>query len=165
MTVELPWLREKGFRCFGCSPDNPVGLALRMHRLPDDALGARVTFSEDYASYPGVVHGGIVAVLVDELMGDMIALDRGLLSFTVTLRVKNLMPVRTGVPHTAVARYCGEGDGIIRTEADVLGEDGEPCAMASGTYQPIRSAQAQELMTMTGPEHLRMRHYFDHEIG
>src|SRR4051812_2435723 len=65
--VDLPWLDEPRFQGFGCSPRNDRGLALRMYRVEENRLGTDVTFPDRYESYPGVVHGGIVSALVDEL--------------------------------------------------------------------------------------------------
>jgi len=163
--VELPWRAEPKFRCFGCSPDNPVGLALQLYRLADGRIAGRSTLGEDYASYPGIVHGGIINVLVDEVMGDLIAIERGMLAFCLTLRTKMLRPLRTGRPYLTAARLTGENAGSLRTEADVLGDDGEVHVMASATYQPIRSEQAQSLMGLDDAEYDRLRHYFDHSIG
>lgn len=163
--VELPWLDEPRFQCFGCSPRNRIGLALQMFRLGDGRLATDVTLSEAYASYPGVVHGGIVSVLVDELMGDLIALDRGLLAFSVTLRTKFLRPLRTGTPYRAVARIAREGGGVVHAEADVLGLDGTPHVMANSAYQPISSEQAEGHMGLVGADRDRLAHYFDHAIG
>ncbi|HTJ66788.1 MAG TPA: PaaI family thioesterase [Actinospica sp.] len=163
--VKLPWLDEPRFHCFGCSPRNKVGLALKMIRLEDGRLASDIVFTEDYASYPGVVHGGIVSVLVDELMGDLIALDHGLLAFSVTLRTKFLEPLLVGLPYRAVASIVGVGDGILRTEADVLAADDRVVLMSSATYQPIRSEQATEHMGLDPADHARIGHYFDHQMG
>ncbi|MDQ3403978.1 MAG: PaaI family thioesterase [Actinomycetota bacterium] len=163
--ITLPWLDEPKFQCFGCSPRNHIGLALTMHRVGDGRIRSEITFSENYASYPGVVHGGIVGVLVDEIMGDLLALDRGMLAFSTTLRTKFLMPLRVGVPYTAEARISKEGAGVVMTEADVSSADGEVHVMANGTYQPIRSDQAKEFMGLDGADYDRLHHYFDHRIG
>jgi uncharacterized protein (TIGR00369 family) len=163
--VELPWLDEPRFACFGCSPRNRIGLALQMVRLDDGRLATDVTFSEDYASYPGVVHGGVVSVLVDELMGDLIALDRGLLAFSVTLRTKFLEPLLVGKPYRAMAAISSTGNGVLHTQADVLSADGRTVLMANGSYQPISSAQATVHMGLAPDDHMRIGHYFDHQIG
>ncbi|MEV0639935.1 PaaI family thioesterase [Streptomyces sp. NPDC050619] len=163
--VVLPWLDEPRFECFGCSPRNKIGLALKMYRLGDGRLGTDITFSDAYASYPGVVHGGIVSVLVDELMGDLIALDRGLLAFSVTLRTKFLQPLQTGTPYRAVARIVRESGGVVHAEADVLDADGTPHVMANSAYQPISSEQAEGHMGLVGADRERLAHYFDHAIG
>src|ERR1700749_3855878 len=63
--IDLPWAGEPRFRCFGCSPANPVGLALELRRLPGGEGRAEATFSENYASYPGIVHGGLISTVAD----------------------------------------------------------------------------------------------------
>jgi uncharacterized protein (TIGR00369 family) len=163
--ITLPWLEEPKFRCFGCSPRNHIGLALRMHRVGPGVIRSEVTFGEDYASYPSVVHGGIVGVLVDEIMGGLLALDRGMLAFATTLRTRFLKPVRVGEPYVAEARVAKEGAGVVMTEADVSAKDGEVHVMAAATYQPIRSDQARGFMGLDGDDYDRLRHYFDHRIG
>lgn len=164
VAVELPWAYEPKFRCFGCSPRNPIGLALDLRQLPDGEIGATTTFSENYASYPGIVHGGIVSTLVDEVMGDMLALRWGMLAFSVTLRTRMLLPLRVGEPYLTTARITGSGQGVVRTEADITGPDGEVHVMATAAFQPIRSEQARVLMGLNDSEHARLSHYFDHEM-
>jgi acyl-coenzyme A thioesterase PaaI-like protein len=52
--------------CFGCSPTNPGGLRLRFFR-DGDAVSSVVTLPAVYQGAPGVVHGGMQAVLLDEV--------------------------------------------------------------------------------------------------
>jgi acyl-coenzyme A thioesterase PaaI-like protein len=163
--VELPWAHEPKFRCFGCSPRNPIGLALRLRRMPGGEVSAETTFSDDYASYPGIVHGGIVSTLADEVMGDLLALRFGMLAFSASLRMRMLLPLRVGEPYLTVARITGSGNRVIRTEADITGADGELHVVANAAYQPIRSDQARLLMGLDDAEHARLGHYFDHEMG
>lgn len=161
--VDLPWAREPKFRCFGCSPRNPIGLALELRRLPGGEISAETTFSEDYASYPGIVHGGLVSTVVDEVMGDMLALRYGMLAFSVSLRTRMLLPLRVGEPYVTTARMAGSGPGVIRTEADITSQDGEVHVMANAAFQPIRSEQARLLMGLDDTEYARLSHYFDHQ--
>jgi len=163
--IEFPWHAEPSFNCFGCSPRNPIGLKLRMMRLPDGEYAAETTFSENYASYPGIVHGGIVNVLVDEVMGDTLALIHGMLAFSITLRTKMLLPLRVAVPYLTLGRITGRGNGVLHTEAEVSGPGGELHVMATGTYQPIRSEQARTLMELDEAAFGRVQHYFDHGTG
>ena len=166
--LALPWA---GFGCFGCSSENAAGLALSLQRLPDGRVAARTTLPERYASYPGIVHGGIISTLVDEVMGNLIAIDHGLLAFCATLRTRMLAPVRTGRPYLTAARLVGTSAGTgasagtVRAEADVLDADGEVCVMASGTYQPISAADARALMGLGDAEYANVQHFFDHRIG
>jgi len=160
--IELPWHDEPAFNCFGCSPRNPIGLKLRMRRLCNGDYATETTFSANYASYPGIVHGGIVHVLLDEVMGDTLALVHGMLAFSVTLRSKMLLPLKVGERYLTVARISGQGNGVLHTEAEITGPDGELHVMATGTFQPIRAEQAKSLMRLDDATFGRVRHYFDH---
>jgi hypothetical protein len=102
---------------------------------------------------------------MDEIMGSLLALDRGLLAFCVTLRTRFLMPLRVGEPYATEARIVKEAAGTIMTEADVSGKDGSVHVMAAATYQPIRSDQAKEILGLDGDAYDRLCRYFDHRIG
>lgn len=51
--------------CVGCSPTNPIGLHL-VFRREGDAITGRYTAPEHFRGGPGAVHGGILALLLDE---------------------------------------------------------------------------------------------------
>jgi acyl-CoA thioesterase FadM len=65
---ELPLLNPSEYpNCFVCGPANPVGLHLRVHRDGTDAVAAyRPTIHQE--GYPQRFHGGLVALLVDEML-------------------------------------------------------------------------------------------------
>jgi acyl-coenzyme A thioesterase PaaI-like protein len=163
--MPLPWLDEPKFRCFGCSPYNPHGLALKMRRLDDGTLVSNLRISEQYASYPGMVHGGIIGVIVDELMCDLIGLDRQMIAISVNLRTRLLQPLLVGHRYRATARIARENEGLIQVEADIADLGGDLHVMASGSYRAMRSSQARSVMDLDDAEFDRLRHYFDHQIG
>ena len=136
---------EEWFRCFGCSPRNPRGLALEPRLTGSDEATCDVTFDADLASHPGIVHGGIVSTAVDDLMANLLVMQRRVLTFSTVLRTRFLSPVLTGRPYRIVARITGEWDGGFRTEAEVAGGDGRVCASATATYAPIGADQFAEL--------------------
>lgn len=57
-----------GDNCFGCGADNPDGLHLRFERRDDGSAASQAEVSSAYQGEPGVVHGGIQATLLDEIM-------------------------------------------------------------------------------------------------
>lgn len=67
IAIDIP-----GNRCFGCGPVNPVGLKLVFY--PDGPQGVFTHFvaEPDHCGAEGVVHGGLQAVLLDEVMGTAI---------------------------------------------------------------------------------------------
>jgi len=54
--------------CFGCGKKNPFGLRLKFSRV---GSGVRTEFTpgECYQSWPDIIHGGIIATILDEAMG------------------------------------------------------------------------------------------------
>jgi acyl-coenzyme A thioesterase PaaI-like protein len=55
--------------CFVCGVANPFGLHLTFYQVEPGQVEAEITLSEQFQGYPGVVHGGIVAAMLDEVTG------------------------------------------------------------------------------------------------
>lgn len=55
-------------RCFVCGHRNPYGLHL-VFRLENDTVVADFQPREEHQGFPGIIHGGIVAALLDETLG------------------------------------------------------------------------------------------------
>src|SRR5512147_409180 len=92
--------------CFVCGRDNPLGLKTRWES--DVASGesrCSVTLPEAFNSYPGVVHGGIVAALLDEAMVRALLVEGGFDDLLVTARmeVAYRQATPTETPITVVA--------------------------------------------------------------
>ncbi|WP_268761264.1 PaaI family thioesterase, partial [Frankia sp. AvcI1] len=133
---ELPWAVLADYRCFGCSPHNPHGLALEFDEHPE-GLQAVFELGRSYESYPGVVHGGLLGVVCDETMGNLIVVRTGLVAFTVSMRMRYLAPVATGHGYTCVARLTAGADAgspLIGATAEIVDADGVPVVTASATY-------------------------------
>jgi acyl-coenzyme A thioesterase PaaI-like protein len=93
--------------CFVCGLENPVGLHLRIYRTRPGEIEAAFTAPEAFQGYPGVLHGGIAASILDEIcgrvhMGDDPASPRFL--FTAKLEVKYRRNIPVGVPLRIVGK-------------------------------------------------------------
>ena len=55
--------------CFVCGIANPFGLGLRFYQTGLGEVAAEVTVPEHFQGYPGIVHGGVVAAMLDEIAG------------------------------------------------------------------------------------------------
>ncbi len=84
-------------RCFGCS--EVTGRSLQIVRAPrDDGVGieGRVWFGPEHMGAPGLVHGGLLATLADEVMGSVEHGGEGLrLTADMTVRFRRPAPVDT----------------------------------------------------------------------
>src|SRR5947199_6588960 len=54
--------------CFVCGQRNPYGLQL-VFRLENNTIVADFQPREEHQGFPGVIHGGIVAAVLDEALG------------------------------------------------------------------------------------------------
>lgn len=53
--------------CFVCGVENPIGLALKFYQTGPGEVTAECVLGDEYQGYPGIVHGGIVAAMLDEI--------------------------------------------------------------------------------------------------
>ncbi|MFA5089994.1 MAG: PaaI family thioesterase [Candidatus Omnitrophota bacterium] len=51
--------------CFGCSPDNPSGLKVRF-KIKDKLLVGEFDSNHNHEGPPGIIHGGVIAAIIDE---------------------------------------------------------------------------------------------------
>ena len=96
-------------RCFGCGPLNEEGL--QMTFLPEgDVSVTEFEVPARYQSWKGVVHGGMVALMLDEAVG-WAAWHRGHPGVTGKLEVRYRLPLRVGER----VRLTGRVDNVRRT--------------------------------------------------
>lgn len=80
-------MSEKHSWCFACGSDNPIGLKLEFKEENDKYI-TEFTPGPEHQSYNGMVHGGIISTLLDEVMGRYINIKTGKNAFTARLEVR-----------------------------------------------------------------------------
>ncbi|ODU07561.1 MAG: hypothetical protein ABS81_00135 [Pseudonocardia sp. SCN 72-86] len=140
--LDLPWYGRDDHRCFGCAPANPHGLALRFTDTGDGGLTTTLRVGHDHESYPGVVHGGIVALTCDEIMGNLIVLRDGRVAVTTSLRMRYVGACRVGDEYTVTAHIDRETPDVVHTVAEVTDTDGTVVAVATAAYRPLAAEPA-----------------------
>ncbi|MCK6540220.1 MAG: PaaI family thioesterase, partial [Anaerolineales bacterium] len=93
--------------CFICGLENPVGLHLHIYETEPGVVETNYTAPDHFQGYPGVLHGGIIAALIDELggrahMGSDPQNPRFM--FTAKLEVKYRKNVPIGRPLKVIGR-------------------------------------------------------------
>jgi uncharacterized protein (TIGR00369 family) len=82
-------------RCYGCGPANPASLGIT-HRTSPDGVEARIRFGVQHQGAPGLVHGGLLATLLDEAMGTVPVVSPGIrLTTEMTVRYLRPTPIDT----------------------------------------------------------------------
>jgi len=55
--------------CFVCGLENPVGMHLHIYEVEPGMVESQYIAPDHFQGYPGVLHGGMVAALIDEISG------------------------------------------------------------------------------------------------
>ena len=120
--------------CFGCGRDNPTGVALPME-WDGEKVTALFVPKEVYAGFEGIIHGGIVCTLLDEVMWWAIAVQERRCAVTADMRIKFHRPV------TTKGRYTVEGwvkehprQKVFVASARVLDGQGKVCAQSEARF-------------------------------
>ncbi len=83
--------------CFICGMENPVGLHLHFEETAPGEVTADCVVAEKYQGYPGIVHGGIVAAMLDEISGRALMGDglhpRFMYTARLNIRYRKHVPV------------------------------------------------------------------------
>ena len=119
--------------CFGCGPANPIGLHLAFEHHPEGGVQARFKPGVEHQGWDGVMHGGLVTVLLDEAMAWAAAASTRIY-YTGRLEVRYRQPVRTATPLIIRGWVTRDRRRTLETRAEIQSEDGQTLAEASALY-------------------------------
>jgi acyl-coenzyme A thioesterase PaaI-like protein len=131
-------LQPNSRHCFACGLHNPVGLRLRFEDDGQDEVRTTYRAPAHFEGYPGVVHGGIVTALLDEIVGrtPMIA-DPNHFMMTVKLEVKFRQPVPVETPLTITGRMCKRRGRLATAQAELRLPNGTLAAEAEAVLADL----------------------------
>jgi uncharacterized protein (TIGR00369 family) len=112
---------NEGF-CFGCGKNNPIGMKLKFIKV-GEAIRAEFTPHKMHQGWPGLLHGGIVMMLLDEAMSN-IAYATGQTTLTARMEVTWRQPVKVVEPLVVTAWITRHRKKIIETAGKVTLKDG-----------------------------------------
>jgi uncharacterized protein (TIGR00369 family) len=119
-------------RCFVCGAENPAGLKIEFRMDPERGEAeANVSFPGRYQGWEKIVHGGLLATVLDEAM-IYAAGATGLKCVTGEITVRYIQPARTDETYRLKGRVTGAKGKITFAESEIIGGDGEAVARASG---------------------------------
>lgn len=68
--VHMSKIKQPNSRhCFICGLENPIGLHLHIYETEPGVVESKYIAPDHFQGYPGVLHGGIVAAIIDEISG------------------------------------------------------------------------------------------------
>lgn len=93
---------------------------------------------ERHLNPSGTVHGGLISTLIDASMAEALntMTEEGEQPFTIQITVNYMKPGKPGTL-TSTAQVRKGGERITIVEAEVVQDEAEVIALATGTYTPV----------------------------
>lgn len=121
--------------CLLCGKDNPFGLHARFWELEGEEILCVITPRDEHQSYPGRMHGGIAAAILDETIGRAANIfEPEGFGVTAELTTKYRKPVPLDVELRAVARITKNNSRMFEGTGELLLPDGTVAVEAWGRY-------------------------------
>lgn len=155
MTGKQPGSRN----CFVCGRENPAGLKINFYSIAPGKVRADLWLTCEYEGYPGVVHGGIIAAILDECGGraHMVELDRFMVTAQLNVRYRKPVPTETDL---VVIGEAGDRKGRVSyAHSEIQNPAGEIFADAELVLVDIPDGQLADV----NPQELGWRVYPDEE--
>ncbi|BDD89070.1 PaaI family thioesterase [Desulfofustis limnaeus] len=122
--------------CFVCGMDNRYGLQSRFYELDNGEIVACFRPADEHQSYPGRLHGGIAAAILDETIGRAVLnhQEDELWGVTLEFSMKFRKPVPLDQEIRVVARLVEENKRSFCGTGEIILADGSVAIEGSGRY-------------------------------
>jgi acyl-coenzyme A thioesterase PaaI-like protein len=122
--------------CFVCGEKNDFGLHARFYETDANELVAVINPCEKHQGYPGRMHGGIAATILDETIARSICngKDEQLWGVTIELKTRFRKPVPLGQELKVVGRVTSEGTRSFEGTGEIVLPNGDIAVSAEGKY-------------------------------
>jgi hypothetical protein len=114
--------------------NNDKGLKARFYRAGNGVGTNWDNSGSGYEGYPGIIHGGITASLLDELMATTAFQSSGKFGVTVKAEFKWLKTLKVGDPVTGFAQVIFSDSELARIEGWLLRSDKEVIAKGEAVF-------------------------------
>ncbi len=132
--IKNPFSSTPGYNCFGCSPNNPVGLKMQFQE-EGEYLVSHWNPMDYFQGYGNILHGGIQSTIMDEIASWIVYTKVGTSGMTADLAVKYKDKVYTNKgPLLVRARLVERNRKLASIEAEILNHEGKVCSEAKIRY-------------------------------
>jgi len=143
--IENPWKGKEGYDCFGCCPDNPLGVHMEFFEDGDDI----VSFWRPQHHYQGwinTMHGGILATLMDETAGWVVSRKLQTSGMTTRLDLRYKKAVSTQETQlTLRGRLVDYKHHLATIHLQLENCQGEICVEGTAVYYAMDPEKAKEM--------------------
>lgn len=126
-------IRADYAQCFGCGSENPIGLGLTSFTREGSTVTAEFLPRPAYNGFNNMLHGGIVATALDEIMAWAAILVEEVMVMTGTLELRYLRPAPVDTRYLLDGRVEERRGRRLRVHGSML-EGATTVAEASGLF-------------------------------
>jgi acyl-coenzyme A thioesterase PaaI-like protein len=120
--------------CYACGRSNPVGLRIDAFSVSDGEVAAEFRPRAEFRGGPGVLHGGVTATALDEIMAWAGVLTLRVVSVTATMSIRFTRPVPLdGHPLRLRGRVEDRRGRRLSMRGTLVAGD-DVCAESTGVY-------------------------------
>ena len=131
--------------CFVCGRSNPAGLKMAFYDDGVDTVTSTVTVPAHCQGYPEIMHGGILASILDEVVGRCImATDHHRFMMTVNMTVQYRQPVLVGTQIKAQGKIERLKGRLAKAHGQIFLPDGTVACEAQLTLADMPQGIATE---------------------
>ncbi len=125
--------------CFVCGINNDFGLHANFFETDANELVALINPSEKHQGYPGRMHGGIAATILDETIARAICNGKKeqLWGITMELKTRFRKPIPLGQEVKVVGRVTSEGSRTFEGTGEIILPNGDIAVSAEGKYMKV----------------------------
>ncbi len=136
MKVKVSGKQPNSKDCFVCGLNNDFGLKSYFYELENGELLARFFPSDEHQSYPGRLHGGISAAILDETIGRAIINHQqsSLWGVTLEFSMRFRKPVPLDKEVVVRARITAENRRTFEGTGEIVLADGTVAVEGKGRY-------------------------------
>jgi acyl-coenzyme A thioesterase PaaI-like protein len=130
--------QENSSKCIVCGLNNKLGLRASFYEVENGELVAIFTPLEEHQSYPGRLHGGITASILDETIGRAIMIkNENLWGVTIELSLKYRKPIPLNEELKVIGRITKDSSRVFEGTGEIILSTGEVAVTAIGKYFKI----------------------------
>lgn len=130
-------LTDNGY-CFGCGPNNPIGLKLEFDWDKDTGdYTTRYTARPEDQGWQGRVHGGLVALVFDEVLSRVVLASEGYHWVTAELTTRLKRPIPIGEELVFRARVVSRRPRLIISAGEAYTLNEEVVATGTAKMMPV----------------------------
>lgn len=131
--------------CFVCGGANPRGLGVRFE-VENGVVTTRFVPHRDHCGYNDRVHGGVMAALLDEVMGWAPSVIKRRFCVAAEIIIRYLKPLPIGLPVTVRGEMTADRGRLWEARGEIADAEGTIYARGTGKYHPLSEAETQAVM-------------------